>query len=92
MRRRVKRHLKKVVLRALADSDRPLGSAAICQQVNYRFERSMISYLRKLQRQGLVRASRAGRLLVFRISPKGAARLRYFLANPNYDYQRRFRG
>jgi DNA-binding PadR family transcriptional regulator len=87
----VKRHLKKYVLRVLAESGKAaLGSAAICQRVNYRHERSMASYLRRLQKQGLIRASRAGRLLVFRISPKGVARLRWFLANPQYDFRRRF--
>lgn len=86
---RAVRHLKKAVLQSLADG-RPRGSHAICDATDYLHPRSMISYLRRLQRQGLLRASLAGRIAVFRISPKGVARLRWFLANPGYDFLRRF--
>ncbi|MHB8527077.1 MAG: hypothetical protein ACYDD2_13075 [Candidatus Acidiferrales bacterium] len=87
---RALRHLKKAVLQSLADG-RPRGSHAVCEVTGYLHPRSMISYLRRLQRQGLLRASLAGRITVFRISPKGAARLHWFLANPRYDFLRRFR-
>lgn|GEM_PF-3817135 len=82
------RHLKKAVLQSLVDG-RSRGSHAVCDATGYLYPRSMISYLRRLQRQGLLRASLAGRITVFRISPKGVARLRWFLANPGYNFLRR---
>lgn len=83
----MKRHLKKLVLQLMADG-RPYCAAAVAQNIGA-IPRSMNSYVRRLERQGLVSSSLAGRILVFVISPKGRERLRWFETHPRYDFLRR---
>lgn len=82
------RHLKRDVLRLLADGQ-TRDARSIAQAVRYAESRSMSSYLRRLERQRLIQSSYLGRAVAFRITPKGIARLRFFLAYPLRDFMRR---
>ena len=78
------RHLKKDVLRVLAGgTPRSAGSVAVA--VRFWPIRAMGSYLHRLARYGLVRRvashRRAG---LWRITPAGVARLRWFDRHPRY--------
>jgi hypothetical protein len=44
----------------------------------YRRRTSVYSYLLRLSRQGLLERVRVGARLAYRLTPRGAARLRYF--------------
>lgn len=84
------RHLKRDVLALLADG-RPRWTFQICDAVSYREQRSMSSYLRRLERQGLIQSLIGvdSFALRFQITRKGRARLRFFDRNPNYDFLQR---
>lgn len=86
------RHLKRDVLALLADG-RPRWTFQICEAVRYAEQRSMSSYLRRIERQGLIRSQVGGDsfALRFRITSKGVERLRWFQNNPNY-FARRYGG
>lgn len=84
------RHLKRAVLSLLADG-RPRWTFQVSEGVRYREVRSMSTYLRRLERQGLVRGftDADSFALRFQITPKGRARLRFFERNSGYDFLRR---
>lgn len=84
------RHLKRDVLGLLADG-RPRWTFQICDAVGYREPRSMSTYLRRLERQGLIQSLRSADtpFLRFQITDKGRARLRFFQQHSNYDFLRR---
>ena len=82
------RHLKKDVLRLLADRQ-CRDARSIAEGVRYAEPRSMSSYLRRLEGQRLIQSSYLGRAVGFRITAKGIARLRFFMEHPSYDFMRR---
>lgn len=85
------RHLKRVVLRLLSDG-RPRSAREIARAVGA-IPRSMCSYLRRLERYHLVRASGVRRSMIWQIGDNGRARLRWFETHPRYDFMlRRFHG
>lgn len=81
------RHLKKSVLRLLADG-RPRTAREIARAVGA-VPKSMCSYLRRLERYRLVHVRGVRRSFIWSIADNGLARLRWFEAHPRYDFMRR---
>lgn len=83
----MKRHLKRVVLRLLADG-RPRSAREIAYATGAK-SRSMCSYLRRLEKYRLVRVRGARRSFTWSIADNGEARLHWFETHPRYDFMRR---
>ena len=83
MKRPAKRHLKCDVLRLLAQG----GSwehGEIARDAKFCPIRAVSTYMRRLERQGLVQSARPYKRIVWRITEKGRARLRWFERHPGW--------
>ena len=69
---------KREVLQIFYASAQPVTPDFISAQfVGSRFRSSVYSYLMRLHKQGLLNRGRAGKRIVYSISPRGIERLRY---------------
>ena len=87
----MRRHLKGDVLRLLANG-RGWSHEEIARDAGFWPIRSVSTYMRRLERQKLVRSARPWRRIVWFITSKGRARLRWFEAHPDYFRKRYLRG
>jgi len=81
MKRAAKRHLKRDVLGLLAKGG-SWGHGEIARHAHFWPIRSVSTYMRRLERQGLVRSARPYKRVIWRIAKKGRARLRWFECHP----------
>ncbi len=79
----MKRHLKRDVLKLLADG-RGWNAGEIARDARFWPIRSVSTYMRRLERQKLVRSARPWRRLYWYITEKGRARLRWFERHPEW--------
>jgi hypothetical protein len=83
MRAKPKRHLKRIVLAALREH-RALTTGEIAREASFWPIKDVHPYLRRLERQKLVRSARPGRVLVWYLTQKGLERVRWFDLHPHY--------
>jgi predicted transcriptional regulator len=83
MKRAAKRHLKRDVLGLLARSG-SLGHQEIARNANLWPIRAVSTYMRRLERQGLVRSARPHKRVIWQIAEKGRDRLHWFECHPEW--------
>jgi hypothetical protein len=83
MKRAAKRHLKRDVLGLLAKGG-SWGHGEIARNADFWPIRAVSTYMRRLERQGLVRSARPYKRVIWRIAEKGRARLHWFECHPEW--------
>ena len=83
MKRATKRHLKRDVLGLLAKGG-SWGHGEIARNADFWPIRAVSTYMRRLERQGLVRSVRSYKRVVWQIAEKGCARLHWFECHPEW--------